>query len=76
MSQCAEKLPADSEVVFRIGTMILIPIEPRYSMGIGFAEGGPLLGDGLVTELPKIFLYVSPWGSTWWVPLKLQLLKV
>ena len=65
MSQCAEKLPADSEVVFRIGTMILIPIEPRYSMGIGFAEGRIVVGYDLVTELPKIFLYASRWGLTW-----------
>ena len=65
MSQCAEKLPADSEFVFRIGTMILIPIEPRYSMGIGFAEGRIVVGYDLVTELPKIFLYASRWGLTW-----------
>lgn len=76
MSQCAEKLPTDSELIFRAGTMFLILIEPRYSMGIGFAEGGPLLGDGLVTELPKIFLYASRWGLTWWVFLKPRVPKV
>lgn len=34
-------------------------------MGIGFAEGRPFLGDGLVTDLPKIFLYASHWGLIW-----------
>ena len=65
MSQCTEKLPADSEVVFHVGTMILISIEPRYSMGIGFAEGKIVVGYDLVTELFKIFLYASHWGLTW-----------
>jgi hypothetical protein len=66
MSQCAEKLPVDSEVIFHVGTTILIPIEPRYSMGIGFAEGRIVLGyDDLVNELPKIFLYASRWELTW-----------
>ena len=71
MRQCAEKLPADSELIFCVGAMILILIlililiEPRYSMGIGFAEGRPLLGNCLLTELPKIFLYASRWGSIW-----------
>ncbi|KAI9433350.1 tRNA-guanine(15) transglycosylase-like protein [Lactarius indigo] len=37
--QCAEKLPADSEVLqFCARRRFSLRVEPRYSMGIGFAE--------------------------------------
>lgn len=36
-------------------------------MGIGFAEGKPLLENRSVIDFYQIYLFVSRWGSIWCV---------
>jgi hypothetical protein len=37
-------------------------------MGIGFAEGKPLLKCRLVIERPQIYSFASHWESIWYIP--------